>query len=1116
MRPRFLKIFSIISILIELSIEQKANDNWKKDALRQYYNFCGTSKCIGNGRNNSSTEHNLITSICNSCSCTFDCIKRGNCCPEIEFIFPSRICKNEVFYDKSMQDVNILKINQTDHKVVKECPAHTPDDLHSKCKRKRNLTEKLTTLPVTSLISFLTYDSIYCSECNNDSYNIQSWFPDFECSEMTDFNILSSLTEIVELSLENDCIILANNQNLPVQICIDNPTVFISECNQTGTWLSSNDAILNACQSIDQPIGMFRNVFCYMCNPPSGNIEIITTCLPSDSNDYSKLCNSTNLDRSMYPFKNRYCYFCNINVTTEFVSDIFYSENSARMSHVYYIFSRYCSSGFVLGAYDDQHVVNSTFDVEETLPYETNAVDNTDHSVSFTRQSQYTITCPSREVFSLFYNINQIKTESKSRGCMFQIEDPDSMMKCFRQTNLIRNCQNPGYFTETYDMIENACLTFEDKNLMAYNGYYNIFCYMCNEWVDLAHFFCLDRKFQELLNVGTNHCDIVPSNKYIIQSVFCQLCKVSDYSSSDSLSYRSMFMLTSYDSYIHEDSDPMCLPDQLFDKIMKTCRDLKCSPGKLLSNNTCIPLLRTTTGLCYIFAVGFDVVVYDNNLDGKDKTLLKIIGSEVFDHLMKKLPEARLYQTSKNVMSESSCRNRKALFSGYIYLGLCAEERVDRLHTEEKLLQLVDSTIRINTSKVAAEVVLKRNDKAFNLPSLITSLQFSDVCIFQSSVLSSDGFPIHYHVNDLLLCTQVELSETEYVKQSSERNILLQINGESLGPNDFLVVKENKIRVCSEKYIQAVSNIPEEPIDTPMLVVRRICNIISLICLLLTLITYSLFRVLMTVPGQNNMTLVFCLILNEILFHIRLYEIKGDNACKIIGVLQHFFTLSVFTSFNICTFHIYRVFTSSFSRNFNSNFHVACKYRAYVFGLPTVIVTCNIVVTYTIEGSIGYGGNLCFILLRTAVIATFLFPVGCILLSNVFMFGTAIRHICNTPKVSSENQPRDKTNDVVIYFKLFAITGCTWLLQFIDSFLPESVFSILISICNLLTGLFIFVSYIWNKRVFKLYKSLFTGEQDGQSWKYRKDIQSQPTNDSHIESGKDYLDKTNGHTSTRL
>ncbi|CAG2223560.1 unnamed protein product [Mytilus edulis] len=542
-------------------------------------------------------------------------------------------------------------------------------------------------------------------------------------------------------------------------------------------------------------------------------------------------------------------------------------------------------------------------------------------------------------------------------------------------------------------MIENACLTFEDKNLMAYNGYYNIFCYMCNEWVDLAHFFCLDRKFQELLNVGTNHCDIVPSNKYIIQSVFCQLCKVSDYSSSDSLSYRSMFMLTAYDSYIHEDSDPMCLPDQLFDKRMKTCRDLKCSPGKLLSNNTCIPLLRTTTGLCYIFAVGFDVVIYDNNLDRKDNTLLKILGSEVFDHLIKKLPEARLYQTSINIMSESSCRNRKALFSGYIYLGLCAEERIDRLHSEEKLLQLVDSTIRINTSKVDAEVVLKRNDKAFNLPSLITSLQFSDVCIFQSSVFSSDGFPIHYHVNDLLLCTQVELSETEYVKQSSERNILLQINGESLGPNDFLVVKENKIRVCSEKYIQAVSNIPEEPIDTPMLVVR---------------------------------------------------------------------------------------------------------------------------ITYTIEESIGYGGKLCFILLRTAVIATFLFPVGCILLSNVFMFGTAIRHICNTPKVSSENQPRDKRNDVVIYFKLFTITGCTWLLQFIDAFLPESVFSILISICNLLTGLFIFVSYIWNKRVFKLYKSLFTGEQDGQSWKYRKDIQSQPTNDSHIETGKDYLDKTNGHTSTRL
>ncbi|XP_052101263.1 uncharacterized protein LOC127735187 [Mytilus californianus] len=1117
MRRRILKFFSIISILIELSIEQKANDTWKKDALRQYYNFCGISKCMVKGINHSSTEHNPVTSICHSCSCTFDCIKRGNCCPEIEFLFPDRICENEIFYDNSMRDVNILKINQTDHKVVKECPAHTPDDLNSKCKLKRNLSEKLTTLPVTSLDSFLTYDSIYCSECNNDNYNIQSWFPDFECSEMTDFNILSSLNEIVELALENNCIILANNQNLPVQICINNPAVFISECNQTGTWFSNEDAIVNACQSLDQPIGMFRNVFCYMCNPPSGKIEIITTCLPSDSNDYSKLCNSTNLDRSMYPFKNRYCYLCNINATTEFVSDIFYSENFARIGHVYYIFSRYCTSGFMLGTYDALHVLNSTFDVEDTHPYETKANDNTDDSVSFTRQWQYTITCPSREVFSLFYNINQIKTESMSRGCTIQIEDPVSMMKCFRQTNLIRNCQNPGYDTKTYDMIENACLSFEDKNLMAYNGYYNIFCYMCNEREDLTHFFCLDRKFQELLNVGTNQCDIVPSNKYIIQSVFCRLCVVSDYSSADSLSYRSMFMLTSYDSSIQKDSDLMCLPDQLFDKRLKICRDLKCSPGKLLSNNTCIPLLRTTTGLCYIFAVGINVIVYENNIDSKGNSLLKILGSEVLDHLITKLPEAQLYQTSINVMSESSCRNLKTLFSGYIYLGLCAEGRVDRLHTEKKLLQLVDSTIKINTSNVAAEVVLKRNDNSFNLPSLVTSLQLSDVCIFQSSRFLSDDLPIHYHVNDLLLCTQVELSEKEYVKQSSDRRILLQINCYSLGPNDFLVVQDNKLRVCSEKYIQAISDIPEEPVDILMLVVRSICNIISLICLLLTFITYSLFKVLMTVPGQNNMTLVFCLILNEILFHIRLYEIKEDNTCKIIGVLQHFFILSVFTSFNICTFHIYRVFTSSFSRNLNSNFHVACKYKAYVFGLPTMIVACNIVVTYIIEESIGYGGKLCFILLRTAVIATFLFPIGGILLSNAFMFAAAIHHICNTPKVSSENQPRDKRNDVVIYFKLFAITGCSWMFQFIDAFLPKSIFSILISICNLLTGLFIFVSYIWNKRVFKLYKSLLTGKQDGgKSWKYRKDIQSKTTNESQIETGNDYQDDTNGYTSTHL
>jgi hypothetical protein len=44
----------------------------------------------------------------------------------------------------------------------------------------------------------------------------------------------------------------------------------------------------------------------------------------------------------------------------------------------------------------------------------------------------------------------------------------------------------------------------------------------------------------------------------------------------------------------------------------------------------------------------------------------------------------------------------------------------------------------------------------------------------------------------------------------------------------------------------------------------------------------------------------------------------------------------------------------------------------------------------------------------------------------------AIRHIHNLPHVSSENSTRDKRKEIVIFLKLFTITGCSWIFQIIE------------------------------------------------------------------------------------
>jgi len=431
------------------------------------------------------------------------------------------------------------------------------------------------------------------------------------------------------------------------------------------------------------------------------------------------------------------------------------------------------------------------------------------------------------------------------------------------------------------------------------------------------------------------------------------------------------------------------------------------------------------------------------------------------------------------IISNTSCQDiPSSPFAGLLYLKLHTEGSVWRLAVEETLIRLIDSNIQINLGHVSVNINLQRDERACYASALINNLAFSDKCIFQRTM-----FGQHYNevivssrVNDLLVCKQIELNQNEFTHLENER-IQLHINGYSLESNDFMVIERNKVRICADKYIEISSKLSvRKPIDSTAFVLTCICGAVSFFCLLLTFTTYSLFEVLRTVPGKNNMTLVIVLMVNNILFQVRLYDLRRNDSCLIFGVLSHYFILSVFASFNVCTFHLYRVFTSNVLTNAKSQCRIRCKYNMYAFGIPALIVASNIIITYIIEDhqSIGYGGEYCFLILRTAAIVTLLCPICFILLTNTFMFAAAIRHIHNLPHVSSENLTRDKRKEIVIFLKLFTITGCSWIFQIIDAFLPASIFSVLISLLNMLTGVYIFTSYICNKRVWTLYKVLFS------------------------------------------
>lgn len=257
------------------------------------------------------------------------------------------------------------------------------------------------------------------------------------------------------------------------------------------------------------------------------------------------------------------------------------------------------------------------------------------------------------------------------------------------------------------------------------------------------------------------------------------------------------------------------------------------------------------------------------------------------------------------------------------------------------------------------------------------------------------------------------------------------------------------------------------------------CTVISVLCLLATLITYCLFSSLKTLPGKNIMSLVFSLLVYNILYLILIIVDDTDTTvCQVIGIVIHFFLLSTFGCFTMGTVHMFRIFghdslSSTLKANQSSNtFKI---YTASAYGSAAAIVVINIIVLRINTGTFtGYGyNNKCFISNVQSFIATVLVPLVITFIINIILYSITTYKLYKKIYSKSAVSAVSKTNkkEISIFIKLFTTTGCSWILLLINYFVNKTPISIAISGLNGFQGLYIFIAYIFNERIYRMYKS---------------------------------------------
>ena len=516
----------------------------------------------------------------------------------------------------------------------------------------------------------------------------------------------------------------------------------------------------------------------------------------------------------------------------------------------------------------------------------------------------------------------------------------------------------------------------------------------------------------------------------------------------------------------------------------KSCVHYKCAPGNFLAEDletSCIPFLPTASNLGYILAVAINAsinVEHDVTIGDVIEPLRELLTDALigFDHRDSvKYTHIVVMEPCANIIQSNTT------FKVHISLQITflVKKSVQRRDLEYELINATSNDISIANGHLEIEGNVSPDPKAFLLPANRYRTQFITNCFMfnqEQQEHTSRAYKLS-PISKALRCPQVILSRERYIYDELKQTLILLPSRFLLTFGDFQMVSKESAAVYLDDFEKNNSNINESTVSAlgfVLGIVTLTCVSLSMLCLLMAFITYLVFPILQTLPGKNNMCLIFALFLSQGLTQFGLTRTADRLACTIIGILIHYFWLVTFFCMNVCSFHVFKVFAFSFHRplDLTEERWYLFRYICYAYGVPAGIIILHTTISLPLSGYIGYGSNVrCFIENPQAIIGSFLAPIILLCVLNATFFSISAYKIKTSPKVASTNASR---NEFSIYLKLFLLTGFTWVAQIIESFLPLSVFSVFVAILNGSSGMFIFFSYTMNERVRTFYRNSFS------------------------------------------
>ncbi|BFZ01118.1 hypothetical protein BsWGS_04156 [Bradybaena similaris] len=849
---------------------------------------------------------------------------------------------------------------------------------------------------------------------------------------------------------------------------------------------------------------------CFPCDCRKPLCEFYGTCCPDMPSEDS---NTVFVDAS--PMTNHHWLKSNVdNRTAHFSTDTSVNVVCDQVNGNYYLFKRSCPSNYT----DDDVKSKCQNDISLAELDTGTFLHVTDNITGYIYYNEYCATCNSVSQLTAW----TLLLECMSYMSVYPARTPGELLRLSSASDSgCRARQRPSTSYKSYKC-DNSWFTRTVVDTCNVTGEWGVY----DENIARA---CADTSgLVSRVKVGGNQtyknvfCAICNMQNYIPFDVNCSYIDGGEYGVwwplpfSILLNFGSGRKLTPQSRNVEQCSDhsDWTSPD-------KRCFPLQCSPGKILTNGSCSTAFSQMRGLLYQIHVHYvpcdltEMSLKTENMSHIQQTYFNLFKNQIGRILSNENFELNIsltvasydkmssnweVQTDKNV-------NITPLFniSWFTTDGLIQSNRphsrdeIETILVRDLILSNITVGIGTNTT-LTLMPMLYQNKKSTNANYNLTDTGVSSYP--SSSILFTRNFNNvliqRYRQQALILepqlnCVFVKFDKTQYLYK---RDITTKPHGSKItllfsgaimtisarAELNMISIDENEdLRICLD-LLNTTIVIYSEIINNSMLrmslyILTLICLLLSIVCLAFTLVTYFLFPVLRNMAGKNNMFLGGNLLLAQVSLLATSHVPETGFLCTFLAICTHFLWLSMFCWCFTCCFHMFCVFTAktrSRPPKGNSEMTYMIKRIVACSAIPGLTVTGVITTNYAISGGqfMGYGNTSCFLDSQTTLIITLVAPLCLIVLFNFIFFSITVIKIYNVRKLQTSEFRKDDRNNLYVYIKLSSMTGIFWILSVISEATDNDPLRFIAIGLNGLQGVFIFLSYICNRRVLRLYQKL--------------------------------------------